>query len=387
MGPPARGLYILESEIQVLLTAMRRGNMWNSNTNQDANTESLIKEFLTLKRALAQAQDFAGLDTLEFLMPFLDVIRSEDVTGHVTGLALAAVHKFLSYDLISASAAGAGAAVEGLADAVTHARFVGSDPGSDEVVLMKILEVLRILILSQVGLLLTNESVCEILQSTLRICFEPRLSELLRRAAQACLTDMVQLLFTRLPTFTPDQKPLLKKLKMRSSLETKGKRRSRRARSATPSPRPQPSSPSSPRTPVSGEPSSPTSLASPLPGVEMGEVLARSPVGSVTDLSMVSDTEGAEAEVAIQVTSPQGTVRDEQGEQVVEEVKEAEEKVAEESAVEEKEAEFTNEAGVTFTSTVDTLDSEGALIPYGLPAVYELLRCPGHTGWHLAPET
>ena len=384
MGPPARGLYILESEICVLLTAMRRGNMWNSNTNQDANTESLIKEFLTLKRALGQAQDFASLDTLEFLMPFLDVIRSEDVTGHVTGLALAAVHKFLSYDLISAGAAGAGAAVEGLADAVTHARFVGSDPGSDEVVLMKILDVLRILILSQVGLLLTNESVCEILQSTLRICFEPRLSELLRRAAQACLTDMVQLLFTRLPTFTPDQKPLLKKLKMRSSLETKGKRRSRSKRSATPSPRP---TPSSPRTPVSGEPPSPTTLTSPLPGVEMGEVLARSPAGSVTDLSMVSDTEGAEAEVAIQVTSPQGTVRDQQGEQVEQEVKEAVEKVegAEETAVEEKaaEAEFTNEAGVTFANTADTVDSEGALIPYGLPAVYELLRW---IHW-LAPDT
>ena len=30
--------------------------------------------------------------------------------------------------------------------------------------------------------------------------------------------------------------------------------------------------------------------------------------------------------------------------------------------------------GVTFTSTVDTVDSNGALIPYGLPAVYELLR-------------
>ena len=47
------------------------------------------------------------------------------------------------------------------------ARFVGSDPGSDEVVLMKILEVLKLLILSRVGLLLTNESICEIMQSTL----------------------------------------------------------------------------------------------------------------------------------------------------------------------------------------------------------------------------
>jgi brefeldin A-resistance guanine nucleotide exchange factor 1 len=49
-------------------------------------------------------------------------------------------------------------------------RFVGSDPGSDEVVLMKILKVLKLLILSKVGLLLTNESICEIMQSTLR-CF------------------------------------------------------------------------------------------------------------------------------------------------------------------------------------------------------------------------
>ena len=32
--------------------------------------------------------------------------------------------------------------VENLADAVTHARFVGTDPSSDEVVLMKILQVL-----------------------------------------------------------------------------------------------------------------------------------------------------------------------------------------------------------------------------------------------------
>ena len=35
---------------------------------------------------------------------------------------------------------------------------------------------------------------------------------------------------------------------------------------------------------------------------------------------------------------------------------------------------FTNEAGVVFEETVDSLDSEGKLIPYGLPALYELLR-------------
>jgi hypothetical protein len=56
--------------------------------------------------------------------------------------------------------------------ALFYSRFVGVDPSADEVVLMKILAVLRTLMLMPIGLLLTNESVCEIMQSTFRICFE-----------------------------------------------------------------------------------------------------------------------------------------------------------------------------------------------------------------------
>ena len=89
-------------------------------------------------------------------------------------------------------------------------RFVAADPRSDEVVLMKIMAVLRTLMLTPVGLLITNEGVCEILQSTCRICFETRLSDLLRKTAELTLNDMIQLLFTRLPTFTEENLPLLK---------------------------------------------------------------------------------------------------------------------------------------------------------------------------------
>ena len=99
-----------------------------------------------------------------------------------------------------------------------------------------ILDVMRQMTLSRVGLLLTNESICEIMQSTLRICFEPRLSELLRKTAQHCLNDMVQLLFTRLPSFTLEQKPLLKKLKMRpSGHKSKRKRALKKSQSPNPS--------------------------------------------------------------------------------------------------------------------------------------------------------
>lgn len=114
--------------------------------------------------------------------------------------------------------------MENVAEAVTHARFLATDTGSDEVVLLKILqvlnhlspkchclarvrvlvEVLRSLMLSDVGALLGNESVCEVMQSCFRICFEGRLSELLRKAAESTLADMIQLLFTRLPHFQED---------------------------------------------------------------------------------------------------------------------------------------------------------------------------------------
>jgi len=53
---------------------------------------------------------------------------------------------------------------------------VGADASGDGVVLMRVLQVLRALMLSSAGDHLSNESVCEIMLSCFRICFETRLS-------------------------------------------------------------------------------------------------------------------------------------------------------------------------------------------------------------------
>lgn len=49
---------------------------------------------------------------------------------------------FKLLSVIDASHEAAAEGIENMADAVTHARFVGTDPASDEVVLMKILQVM-----------------------------------------------------------------------------------------------------------------------------------------------------------------------------------------------------------------------------------------------------
>lgn len=358
------------------------------------------------------AESLDDLDPNVFLAPFLDVIRSDAVTGHVTGLALDAVHKLLSYELLHVDMKEIANAVENIADAVTRARFVGVDPRSDEVVLMKILTVLRTLMLTSVGLLLTNESVCEILQSTFRICFETRLSDLLRKTAEFALNDMIQLLFTRLPTFSEENLPLLKKLKMRNTggqNEGKSKRKrvkdqEKRLKQKSPKPKKDvsPAPPSSSEKSPSSSQQEPTTPSSPVAeqaekSFSTNQVLLRSPVGSVTDLSAVQSDDETEVgisknEAKIEENNEEDKnenqdetdkVEDQEEEKVVKVTlttpkgteselnKNESESVA---AKEENNSEFVNSQGVTFTPTAEMVDEAGSLIPYGLPCVRELFR-------------
>ncbi|KAF4019198.1 hypothetical protein G4228_010915 [Cervus hanglu yarkandensis] len=216
-----KNIYIIQGEINIVVGAIKRNARWSTHTPLDEERDPLLHSFSHLKEILNNVTELSEIEPNVFLRPFLEVIRSEDTTGPITGLALTSVNKFLSYALIAdPTHEGTAEGMENMADAVTHARFVGTDPASDEVVLMKILQVLRTLLLTPVGAHLTNESVCEIMQSCFRICFEMRLSELLRKSAEHTLVDMVQLLFTRLPQFKEEPKNYMgtnmKKLKMRA---------------------------------------------------------------------------------------------------------------------------------------------------------------------------
>ncbi|CAB1343546.1 unnamed protein product [Coregonus sp. 'balchen'] len=361
-----------------------------------------------------QAQSLSKLSDVEpnvFLRPFLEVVRSEDTTGPITGLALTSVNKFLSYGLIDANHEAAAEAIENMADAVTHARFVGTDPASDEVVLMKILQVLRTLLLTPVGAHLTNESVCEIMQSCFRICFEMRLSELLRKSAEHTLVDMVQLLFSRLPQFKEEAKSFvganMKKLKMRAggmSESSKWKKQKR-------SPRP----PHHMVRSASGglEQAPPTTLSNNnLSGgvlfIEQGSLSVPDSVASsmssptdsgldtcskatsredLTDLDQSSSAATTPGTATSPSTEPGRLDTQSEGKQVdraqsasvesIPEVLEDRDSVTEHSdSASIHDMDYVNPRGVRFTPQQTQRDGEdgAALIPYGLPCLRELFR-------------
>ncbi|XP_039279024.1 Golgi-specific brefeldin A-resistance guanine nucleotide exchange factor 1 isoform X3 [Nilaparvata lugens] len=227
---PGNGIYVVQGEMAILLTAMKRGARW-SQLHQDEENDILVRNFSDLKEVLNQIGDLRELEPIHFLGPFLEVIRSEETTGPVTTLALTSIIKFISYGLIDPGGKSVATAVESIADVVTHARFVGTDDASDGVVLMNILQVLRTLVMAPEGTLLSNDMICEIVLSCLRICFEPRFGELLRKGAESCLKDIFMLLFIRLPTFSEDHRKSLslKKLNMRAGTieATRSKRKPR----------------------------------------------------------------------------------------------------------------------------------------------------------------
>lgn len=195
---------------------MKIHDLWFSEWLQEEEQDGLMKQMVELKATLNHIEDLRLVEPMVFLSPFLDIIKSEETTGPITSLALSTINKFLSYGLIDPTHPSLAGTVEAIADAVTHARFVGTDQASDGVVLMKIVQVLRTLLLNPEGTVLTNESVCEVMLSCIRICFEPRLNELLRKTAEHALKDIVLLLFMRLPQFTEERTTagFIKKLKM-----------------------------------------------------------------------------------------------------------------------------------------------------------------------------
>lgn len=260
--------------------------------------------------------------------------------------------------------------VENIADAVTHARFMGTDQASDGVTLLRVVQVLHTLIKSPEGNALTNESVCEFMLSCFKICFEPRLNDLLRKTAEQALKDMVLLLFMRLPQFSPDSvitspnTATSAKLKKFQMMATKLDQKEPSKRKISP-----------PVVSVAESSPQPSSVSSDTANNHMlgvkKQVLATTPT---TPAGNILDMQG-------KITQTPTTIREsEPKEEVATTV--ASPAVLEDGDSDEKDGEgdYVNSVGIRFTQQesidLETLSSttESLLIPYGLPCIQELFK-------------
>jgi len=164
----------------------------------------LMSAFSKLRNDLSIHKDIRTFDTPSLLHPFLQVIRSSSTSAPITSLAIIAITKFFSYNLITNDSPRLSHAMQLLSAAIAHCRFEASDSSADEIVLLRISKLMEGIFSRPEGQVLGDESVCEMMETGLSMCCQARLSEVLRRSAEMAMVNMCQVIFERLKTLEPE---------------------------------------------------------------------------------------------------------------------------------------------------------------------------------------
>ncbi|XP_008233654.1 PREDICTED: ARF guanine-nucleotide exchange factor GNOM-like [Prunus mume] len=194
---------IINSEIGAVLAVMRRNVRWGGRyiSGDDQLEHPLIQSLKVLRKQIFSWQhQLHTINPAAYLQPFLDVIRSDETGAPITGVALSSVYNILTLDVIDQNSVNVEDAMHLLVDAITGCRFEVTDPASEEVVLMKILQVLLACMKSKVSVILSNQHVCTIVNTCFRIVHQAGTKgELLQRIARHTMHELVRCIFSHLP--------------------------------------------------------------------------------------------------------------------------------------------------------------------------------------------
>ncbi|XBW37802.1 hypothetical protein QEN19_003379 [Hanseniaspora menglaensis] len=163
------------------------------------DNEPLVYGFIELKSILMSIKDIKEIDSLTILQPFLLVISTSSTSGYITNLALVSIYKFLfQHKIINENSLNHILAIRQAMVSLTHCRFEGTEQMFDDAVLLRVLELIQKIFVSQHGDILTDSQVYDVLQTVLSLACNKKRTEVLRKAAESTLTDIVTKLMYKL---------------------------------------------------------------------------------------------------------------------------------------------------------------------------------------------
>ncbi|KAL2333279.1 hypothetical protein Fmac_014492 [Flemingia macrophylla] len=193
---------MINAEIGAVLAVMRRNVRWGVHymSDDDQSEHFLVQSLKALRRQIFSWQnEWHAINPALYLQPFLDVIQSDETGAPITGVALSSVYKILTMDVIDQYTVNVGDTVHLVVDAVTSCRFEVTDSGSEEVVLMKILQVLLACVKGKTSVVLSNQHICTIVNTCFRIVHQAGTKgELLQRIARCTMHELVRCIFSHL---------------------------------------------------------------------------------------------------------------------------------------------------------------------------------------------
>ncbi|KIY43680.1 Sec7-domain-containing protein [Fistulina hepatica ATCC 64428] len=195
--------HVVLSEILSVTSTMRKNSRWASSSSVvTARDSSVLSSNLGL-RVSPLLGDIKTIPLPTLLAPFFAIIRSPLSTGLITSAALSALHNFFVCGVIFPKSPSVDAALIELSSTVSRCKFEPTDVSTDEVVLFKIMTVIRDCLGGSMGYVLGDVEVCEMLETVLTTSCQMRLSEILRRTAENTMHLLVRTVFSRLHVLDP----------------------------------------------------------------------------------------------------------------------------------------------------------------------------------------
>lgn len=205
---------MINSEIGAVLAVMRRNVRWGGRymSGDDQLEHSLIQSLKALRRQIYSWQHpWHTINPAVYLQPFLDVIKSDETGAPITGVALSSLYKILTLDVLDLNTVNVEDAMHLVVESVTSCRFEVTDPASEEVVLMKILQVLLACMKSKASVMLSNQHVCTIVNTCFRVVHQAgSKGELLQRMARHTMHELVRCIFSHLPDVGNSEQTIVK---------------------------------------------------------------------------------------------------------------------------------------------------------------------------------
>lgn len=196
------GVSCIKGEIHSLITSMRLNTRWSvkkSYRQRDTYNEEdpLIENFQKLNIYLEGVLDLQEVDCVAYVLPFYHLIISEQAGSTITSAALSSLSKFALYGFFSPQFPRVQEAMALIARCISHCVFEETDWESDELILMKLLELATLCFRCHASSLLSAESAWDVFSTCKSIHEHYRASKILKNEAESALVHLTLNIFSR----------------------------------------------------------------------------------------------------------------------------------------------------------------------------------------------
>ena len=160
--------------------------------------DGFLASFRRLNDYLERRHSLLDVDCVAYLRPFYGIVISQRASGPLTNAALTSLSKFVFYGFLSVDCPHAREGIHLVAQCITQCVFEETDWESDELILMKLLELAILCYRCDASSLLTIESMWDVYSTCISIHNHYRASKILKSEAESSLKLLTLSLFSRL---------------------------------------------------------------------------------------------------------------------------------------------------------------------------------------------